>query len=125
MIYNESPQFKKDVKRLSKKWRSIPNDIAAAKLHITPLYEQLDKNVSLDLYRQAFFSGKRAAILAVADESDTEVIKMRLDCETLGTNSKTRLIFVAVRSQQTVTFVELYAKNEKPREDPDRYRSFC
>lgn len=122
MNFSETPEFQKDVKRLAKRWRSIPGDIDASKVHIVPLYEELDKGVSVALYRQAFFSGKRAKILTSSESC--EVVKMRLDCESLGTNSKTRLVFVAVKTEGAIRFVELYAKNEKTREDPARYRKY-
>lgn len=51
-----------------------------------------------------------------------EVIKMRLDVQSLGASDKARLIFVAVRDKQSITFIELYAKNEKAREDTTRIK---
>ena len=122
MNFSETPEFKKDVKRLAKKWRSVPNDVDASKAYILPLYGKLDENVSVELYRQAFFSGKRAAVLLAGE--GYEVIKMRLDCESLGTNSKIRIIFVAVKTQDSIEFVELYAKNEKDREDKKRFAQY-
>ena len=122
MNFSETAEFQKDVKRVAKKWRSIPGDIDASKVYISPLYEKLDKDVSVELYRQAFFSGKRAAVLLAGE--DFEIIKMRLDCESLGTNSKIRIIFVAVKTEDTIEFVELYAKNEKDREDKKRFAQY-
>lgn len=121
MNFSETPEFKKDIKRLAKKWRSIPDDIDAAKTYIAPLYSKDDVPAVQEL-RQAFFSGKVAAILRT--QGDVEVVKMRLDVADLARSDKVRVVFVAVKTKQTITFVELYAKNEKPREDPARYRSY-
>jgi hypothetical protein len=104
---------------LSKKWRSLPNDLADAELQITSLYTPINGDDKLLEYRAAFFNGRRATILKSLDDG-TEVVKMRLDCESLQGNDKLRLVFVAVRRKNSVLFIELYAKNEKTREDQKR-----
>ena len=121
MNFEQTPEFEKDLKRLSKKWRSLPQDIKSAERDILPLYVE-QEGVEIIRLREAFFGGYKAAVLMTTDA--VEVVKMRLDCESLGTNSKTRLIFVAVKTEGTIRFVELYAKNEKTREDPSRYRKY-
>ena len=122
MNFSETPEFKKDVKRLSKKWRSIPMDIEAVKSYILPLYTHQTDETTANEYRQAFFAGKIAAILHA--QEGVEVVKMRLDVADLGRSDKVRIIFIAVKTNDTIRFVELYAKNEKSREDPGRYRSY-
>lgn len=122
MIFNESPEFAKDIKRLTKKWRSLTRDIETVKQYILPLYEQLAPDVDIDEYRREFFAGKTAAILHT--NNDLEVIKMRLDVADLGRNDKVRIIFVAVRAKGVITFIELYAKNEKAREDILRIKKY-
>src|SRR5690606_306397 len=113
----------KELKKLTKKWRSLPDDLAAAQKQIVNLYvEQADVD-DLQEYRAAFFNGKRAAILQTIGD-DCEVVKMRLDCASIGTNSKVRLVFVAVYVDSTVTFIELFAKNEKAREDRQRIKRY-
>ncbi len=121
MNFDYSPEFQKDLKRLTKKWRSLPRDIESVERDILPLYVE-QKGVDIIRLREAFFGGYKAVVLTTT--ADAEVIKMRLDCESLGTNSKTRLIFVAVKTEGAIRFVELYAKNEKTREDPARYRKY-
>lgn len=123
MNFSEAPEFKKEVKRFAKKWRSIPDDITAAKRYILPLYVKLDKNVDIEQYRNKLFSTKRAAILP-GSNSDMEVIKMRLDVEYLGRSDKVRMIFIAIRNKDEIIFVELYAKNEKSREDQQRIKRY-
>ncbi|QQS18168.1 hypothetical protein IPL68_06050 [Candidatus Saccharibacteria bacterium] len=49
---------------------------------------------------------------------------MRLDVAALGRSDKVRIIFIAVKTENEILFVELYAKNDKNREDPRRYRGY-
>jgi hypothetical protein len=119
MNFNETPEFTKDVKRLAKKWRSLPDDIKAVKQYIRPLYEKLADDVEVAEYRREFFAAKTATVLHANDS--VEVIKMRLDVASLGRSDKVRVIFIALRMDSTITFIELYAKNDKPREDKARY----
>lgn len=119
MNFEQSPEFNKDLKRLSKKWRSLPSDIAAAQLLITDVYTDSDQR---ELFEQKFFNNKRATKLVVSES--VEVVKMRLDVQSLGVSDKVRIVFVLVKSATSVTFVELYAKNEKIREDANRYKRF-
>lgn len=121
MNFEQAPEFQKDLKRLKKKWRSLPGDISQAEKDILPLYVN-QEGVDIARLREAFFNGKRATIVRETD--NTEVVKIRLDVESLGSNDKVRVVFVAVKTNNTITFVELYAKNEKSREDPKRYKPF-
>lgn len=122
MNFSEAPEFKKEVKKLAKRWRSIPEDIEAVKMYILPLYEQLTADVDVTEYRREFFAGRKAAILKTNDSA--EVIKMRLDVASIGRNDKVRIIFVAIRTTETITFIELYAKNDKDREDEKRIKKY-
>lgn len=122
MNFKQTPEFKKELKRLSKKWRSLPNDIRMAQRGIVPLYVE-QTGVDIHLLRKSFFSGKRATILKSLDDG-REVVKMRLDVESLGTRSTVRIVFVAVCSASTVLFIELYTKGEKDREDSERITKY-
>lgn len=122
MNFSETPEFKKELKHFAKKWRSMPDDIVAVKQYILPLYEQIEPGVDIKKYREGFFNGKNATILFSNDE--TEVIKMRLDVADLGGGDKVRLIFIAIRNNSEIKFIELYAKNEKPREDQKRIKKY-
>ena len=116
MNFESTPEFEKDVKRLKKKWRSLDDDIIDAKLVISSVYE-LDEP-----FAQRFFNGKRATKLIVTDEY--EVVKMRLDCKSLGNHRKTRLVFIVIRTKSTVKLIELYAKNSNEREDSRRIKKY-
>lgn len=117
MNFEQTPEFQKDLKRLAKKWRSLQQDIKAAQRDLTPLYVA-QEGIDTKRLRETFFNGKRATILQSAE--GYEVVKMRLDVAALNSNSKVRLVFVAVVTENRIVFIELYAKSEKDREDTKR-----
>lgn len=120
--FDEVPEFAKDLKALKKKWRSLPSDIDDAKLQIEALYGTILQAEALKEFREGFFGTKRATILQAG--GGYEVVKMRLDCATLGSDKKTRLIFVVIVADNTVRLVELFAKNANEREDAKRLRRY-
>lgn len=119
MNFSQTPEFQKDVKRLSKKVKTLVNDLAAAEKYIAPLYQKLAPDVAVAEYRRSFFAGKRAAILPGSTDK-IEIIKMRLDTDTSQYRQKLRLVCVAIVDDDSVTFIELYVKNDKSREDASR-----
>lgn len=121
MNFSYSPEFEKDVKSLSKKIRTIGSDLERVKPRVEALYSQVE-GADLNEFRKLFFSSKKAAIITSIDTC--EVIKMRLDTDTFTARDKLRLIFIAVINKNDIIFVELYAKNEKSREDPKRYKKY-
>lgn len=122
MNFSEAPEFQKDIKRLAKKWRSIPQDIEATKQYILPLYVEMSPDVMVEVYRHEFFANKRATILHSGD--DVEMVKMRLDVESTGRSDKARIIFITAKTESAIMFIELYAKNEKSREDRRRLKKY-
>jgi hypothetical protein len=121
MNFNHTPEFTRDLKKLAKKWRSLPDDLQRAQLIIRRLYVDAP-DVNRNELRKAFFNNKQATILT-SDES-FEVVKMRLDCASAGSRNMLRLVFVYVCVGDEVTFVELFSKNDKNREDAHRYRPY-
>jgi hypothetical protein len=121
MNFDYSFEFKNELKRLAKKWRSLPEDIETAKTYIEGLYNSDDKE-KLKEVRTAFFNGKRATI--IQQTSSLEVVKMRLDVRALSANDKVRIVFIAIINAQSVTFIEIFAKNQKNREDTKRIKNY-
>lgn len=119
--FDATPEFQKDVKKLAKKWRSIPDDIEQAKRAITPLYTPID-GVDIKDFRDSFFATSRATILTSTETY--EIVKMRLDCMSLGSDKKTRLVFIMIRTDDTIQFVELYAKNANEQHDQRRLKEY-
>lgn len=122
MNFEQTPEFQKDLKRLSKKWRSLIRDIEFVKPKIQSLYVARE-DIDINQYRADLFATKKATVLTTSSDG-VEVVKMRLDVADLGSNSKIRIVFVAIKTDNEMLFVELYAKNEKPREDQSRIRKY-
>lgn len=122
MNFEQTPEFAKNLKRLSKKWRSLPDDVEYSKNKIESLYVERD-DVDINQYRADFFATKKATILLKSTD-EVEVIKMRLDVACLGRNDKVRIIFIAIKNNNEIRFIELFAKNEKPREDQSRIKRY-
>lgn len=121
MIFKESAAFSRELKRQTKKWRTLPKDIEAAKGVISSLYT-VQENVDTNQFRRNFLDGNTATILRSTE--DYEAIKMRLDCSSPGAHNKARLVFVFVIAREEVTLLELYSKSDKNREDEERINEF-
>jgi hypothetical protein len=91
------------------------------KTRISSFYVERD-DIDLHKYREEFFASKKAAIIYTSEE--VEIVKMRLDVAYLGRNDKARIVFVVVKTKSSVIFIELYAKNDKDREDTSRYKGY-
>lgn len=125
MNFDETPEFKKDVKALKKRVPTLSGDLARAKVRVESLYITGDDMDDADLaeFRTQFFSGKIATILPGSTE-EVEIIKIRLDSDTNQYRNKLRLVFTAVRTDKRVLFVEIYSKNDKDREDTARIKRY-
>lgn len=125
MNYSTSSEFDKELKTLSKKWRSLPSDFVPVKKSLPLLYavqpDETEEN--LRIRRGQFFNNKRATILHTKEDG-IEIIKMRLDCASLGNKDILRLVFVYAKYGETIEFIELYSKNEKQREDQSRIKKY-
>jgi len=114
--FEHTPEFQKDLKTLKKRWRSLPDDVASVEAALAVVYSG-----DSEIYRQ-FFALDKATVITQAH--GYEVVKMRLDCKSLGNDKKTRLIFIAIRTGSTIKLVELYAKNSNEREDMQRIKKY-
>ena len=125
MNFDETPEFKKDVKALKKRVPTLSGDLARAKVRVESLYITGDDMDDADLaeFRTQFFSGKIATILPGSAE-EVEIIKIRLDSDTHQYRNKLRLVFTAVRTDKRVLFVEIYSKNDIDREDTARIKRY-
>jgi mRNA-degrading endonuclease RelE of RelBE toxin-antitoxin system len=107
MNFNETDEFKKDFKRLSRKYVSLSDDILEFKKiaskfpfgnskHFTPLHIQ--ENIT--------------------------VIKARLFCRYLKGTSL-RVIYAYNSNKQLIEFIEMYFKGDKETEDRARILNYC
>ncbi len=106
--FDELSEFKKDLKHLLKKYRTLEEDLEVVKLDLndepgeSPPFSFRIDNLGLE----------------------TCIIKVKkIACKALkgkGVNSGLRLIYAHFPEKQKITFVELYHKNDKENEDKKR-----
>lgn len=108
MIFEELPEYKKDLKSLLKKYRTLNDDIGVVK----KVFE-----VKPDERPPFSFRIDNLGI-------ETCIIKVRkIACRALkgrGVNSGLRLIYAYFPEQEKIVFIELYHKNYKESEDRKR-----
>ncbi len=111
MIFKELSEFKKDVKALSKKYRTLKEDLDVVKQVLTVLPDARPP-----------FSFQMNQI-----QLETCVIKVKkIACKSLkgkGVNSGLRLIYALFKLEQKITFIEIYHKNDKDSEDRERIKT--
>ena len=112
MIFEEIHEFRKDLKRLQKKCRSLEEDL-----------EVLKKILIIKPGASPPFSFEIDGL-----KIKTCIIKVRkIACKSLkgkGVNSGLRLVYACFRDESKIVFVELYHKNNKPGEDRERIRKY-
>ncbi len=108
MTFEELTEFKKDLKSLLKKYRTLNDDLGVVKQVLTAAPEA----------RPPF--SFRIDNLGL----ETCVIKVKkIACKALkgqGVNSGIRLIYAYFESEAKIVFIELYHKNDKENEDKQR-----
>lgn len=125
MNFNEVPEFAKDVKALGKRVKTLESDIKRALPKLKSLYIKpvdLNEEQWID-YKSNFFDNKRAAKLP-GYPPECDVIKFRLDTDTLQFKNKLRLVCVVVVSGGEINLVELYSKNDKSLQDTRRLKKY-
>jgi hypothetical protein len=106
MKFSETPEFSKDLKRLSKKYRSLPDDL-----------HEFKKVVA------AVPCGSSKHFVTLHREEDLSVIKARLFCKYLK-GSSLRVVYAHDAQQDQIAFIELYYKGDQERESSERISEF-
>ena len=111
MTFEELEEFKKDLKQLLKKYRTLNDDL-----------ETVKRVLNVEPNERPPFSF-RINDLGIT----TCVIKVKkIACRTLkgrGVNSGLRLIYAHFEEEQRIVMVELYHKNDKEIEDKQRIKN--
>ena len=106
--FDELPEFGRDKKYLSKRFRSLPDDLAVL---MKVLNDEPNEVPPLSFQ-------------IVGLGTDTCVIKVKkIACKSLkgrGVNSGLRLIYAYFPERKSITFIELYYKGDKENEDRAR-----
>lgn len=108
MTFDELTEFKRDLKNLLKKYRTLNEDLDVVKrvLEVSP-DERPPFSFRID------HLGLETCIIKVK----------KIACKALkgrGVNSGLRLIYAHFPDEQRITFIELYHKNDKENEDKTR-----
>ena len=106
MNFDETLEFSKDFKRLSKKYRSLSGDLLEFKKVIL---------------KSPLGTGRSFAVLM--SEEDIKIIKARLFCRYLK-GSSLRNIYAYCESRKRIEFIQVYFKDDSGREDRERIRSY-
>lgn len=116
IIYNETPEFKKDLKKLVKKFRSLEGDLELAKAAAIELYHIKEIN-NLSVFPIPDFCNE-----------DVQIYKIKkFACKALkgrGSKSGIRIIYAFHCQRSEVDFIEIYFKGEKENEDQERIKNY-
>jgi F420-0:gamma-glutamyl ligase-like protein len=106
MNFNELPEFQKELKRLSKKYKSLPDDLQefCNVVTIVPLGNSKHFNI---ITQTGLFC----------------IIKARLFCRYLKGTSL-RIVYSYFEREQRIEFIELYFKGDKENEDRERIKEY-
>ena len=108
MKFDELAEFRRDLKRLLKKYRSLNEDLEVVKQVLSVFPDE----------RPPF--SYRINGLSI----ETCIIKVKkIACKSLkgkGVNTGLRLIYAEFKDEERIVFIELYHKKDKVSEDRDR-----
>ncbi|MGV8945506.1 MAG: hypothetical protein ACOH1N_03675 [Lutibacter sp.] len=108
MTFDELTEFKKDLKSLLKKYRTLNDDLDVVKrvLEVIP-----DERPPFSFYIDNL--GLETCIIKVKKIAYKSL-------KGKGVNSGLRLIYAYFSTEQKITFIELYHKNDQENEDRNR-----
>ncbi len=110
LIYEQIPEFEHDLKHLSRKWRSLPDDLETAKQHAIELFHK-------GLNPSAVFE-----ITGCSTSNAKAYVVKKFACKALGggAHSGIRLTYIHFLKTNRILFIELYYKGDKEVEDRGR-----
>lgn len=106
MNFNELPEFSKEFKRFSKKYKSLSGDLDEFKRIVN----------AIPLGNSKHFN-------AITKNEQFIIIKARLFCRYLK-GSSLRIIYAFHGQDQIINFIELYFKGEKANENYERIKEY-
>lgn len=106
MTCSALPQFDRELHRLAKKYRSLPDDLEEFKkvLAVQPL-------------------GTSKHFHVIAKHHDIVILKARFFCRYLK-GSSLRIVYALHRASHTIQFLEIYFKGDKANEDRVRIAEY-
>jgi hypothetical protein len=104
--FNQTPEFSKELKKLEKKFRSLPNDLAGFEVILKSSPTGIGKNFTI-----------------MHDENGVQIVKARLACHSLK-NRSLRVIYAYHNQTLHFMYIEIYAKGNKDNEDKERINNY-
>jgi len=114
--YNTTPAFDKDFKALSKRFRTLSEDLDVLKKFILETY-----------YEQNIPTKAFVPIEGYCGQNYTSNKIRKFACRSLkgkGSESGIRIIFVLDKESKTITFEEIYFKADQENENRKRLKDF-
>jgi len=117
LSYSDTEKFKKEFKKLLKRFKTLDSDLEVAKSNAIKLFHELGldnrsvfelpgyKSTSFKLYKLKKFA-----------------------CKSLkgkGANSGIRIIYAFYEAEFKIELIEIYYKGDKTDEDKDRLKKYC
>ena len=117
MNYNETEEFKRDFKRLLRKFPSLAEDLEVNKQYRIELFHCKEIN-----------SGSIFEIQGVGNTNELKFFKVKkFQCKSLkgrGSKSGIRLIYAYLPTDQKIVFLEIYFKTDQENEKKERIADF-
>lgn len=114
--YLETPEFQKDLSNLCKRYRSLPEDLDAA------------KKAAIELFHVYKLDNRSVFPMPSFCYDKIKVYKLRkFACKALkgkGSNSGIRIIYAFFPKADLVEFIQIYFKGDKENEDKDRIKAY-
>lgn len=111
MEFTPTPPYLKDLKKLSKKYKTLPQDLQ--------IFEQL---LTANISQIILASSNHHALLHADRERSLFIIRSRLHCRTLK-RASLRIIYQYQPVDNRVTYIELYFKGDRVLEDTGRWQA--
>lgn len=104
--YNEQPEFSKEFKRFSKRYKSLPDDLEEFKhvVDVAPLGNSKHFNI-------------------ITRNEQCVIVKARLFCR-YSKGSSLRVVYAFHCQNCKIDFIEIYPKSEKENEDRERIKDY-
>ncbi len=106
ILFDETDVFRKEFKKLHKRYRTLSGDFAHLKIALRITAIPCDKHTAV-----------------LARQGNIQIVKIRMKCRALRDKSL-RVIYAYNKDEDCITFLELYYKGDKDREDLNRIREF-
>jgi hypothetical protein len=104
--FSELPEFQKELKKLSRKYPSIVDDIEVIKPILLERPDGIGKNFTL-----------------LSSSHEVKIVKVRVHCDSLRART-VRMIYAYHVNKIEFMYIELYFKGDKENEDKERIKEY-